>query len=463
MFFRAGHSSTMNLTTLIWTLVIMTVVIPLKPCVAFQPHNTILSQVSLLTHKKDIFAAFLMKRPVQDSSSSEGVEITRMMALAKAPEFDIIGLTSDKEEPRSSFLILALCWGVAFLSALDRVAMSVAMLPLSQEYSYTESIKGEVSSVFSVGYGLAILPCGFLLSVLSPRTLMANGIALWSLATLATPMTAGMTGGGMAPLLAARAAVGAAEAVVLPSMQRFLSSWTSPGQKSMAVAAIYSGFQCGTIGAYTLSPYVMDGTEGWRGLFYTYGAVGLLALVPWLAFAEDSPNGVREGESLTTVDTYSVEEIMITIKSAPWNEMVRSAGVQAITLAHAANNVGMYINLAWAPTFYAEQYSMNVRDSACFAVLPCIAGVVGGLVSGGLADMIIQSLEDRTVEAVTNVRKVFQGIALFGPALCLAVLAWHIPEQPLVAQFLLTGMVGLQAFHAAGFGAGIQDKAGEKW
>jgi ACS family sodium-dependent inorganic phosphate cotransporter len=458
----------MNLTALPWTMmVIIPVILALQSCLAFQTHSTNLSHESLHNHKNDISAAFLMNSPLQDSSSSsllsEGVDIARMGSPAKNPELDITGLTIEKEEPRSNFLIVALCWGVAFLSSLDRVAMSVAMLPLSQEYSFTESIKGAVSSVFSVGYGLAILPCGFLLSVLSPRTLMACGIAMWSLATLATPITAGMTSGGMAPLLVARATVGAAEAVVLPSIQRFLSSWTSPDQKSMAVAAIYSGFQCGTICAYTLSPYVMDGMEGWRGLFYTYGAVGLLALIPWLAFAEDSPDGVPEEDRLTAVDTSSVKEIMITIKSAPWSEMVQSAGVQAIIFAHAANNVGLYINLAWAPTFYAEQYGMNVRDSAFFAVLPCIAGVAGGLISGSLADRIIQSLEVRTDEAVTNVRKVFQGIALFGPALCLAALACHVPEQPLVAQFLLTGMVGLQAFQSAGFGAGIQEKAGEKW
>jgi len=59
--------------------------------------------------------------------------------------------------------------------------MSVAMLPLSTEFGYTETIKGQVSSFFSVGYGIGILPVGIaLLSVVSLRLMMGVGIARWS-------------------------------------------------------------------------------------------------------------------------------------------------------------------------------------------------------------------------------------------------------------------------------------------
>jgi MFS family permease len=68
--------------------------------------------------------------------------------------------------------------------------MSVAILPLSDEYHLTDTIKGEISSVFSVGYGLGIIPVGLLVSSVSPRTIMASGVTLWSLATFGTPIAA---------------------------------------------------------------------------------------------------------------------------------------------------------------------------------------------------------------------------------------------------------------------------------
>lgn len=132
-------------------------------------------------------------------------------------------------------------------------------------------------------------------------------------------------------------------------------------------------------------------------------------------------------------------------------------------LAHSANNFVLYTNLSWSPSFYAEKYGLQVRDSAILLVTPAIFGAICGLVAGSLAESMIQKLGGTTDETVTQVRKFFQGIALYGPALCLATLAWHVPDEPWVAQSLLTVSVGLQAFNAAGYGAANQEKAGEKW
>ena len=132
-------------------------------------------------------------------------------------------------------------------------------------------------------------------------------------------------------------------------------------------------------------------------------------------------------------------------------------------LAHAANNWGLYNNLSWTPTFYAEQYGLNVQESAWLLVVPSITGACCGLSAGAIADKAIRSLEDPTDEGVTRVRKLFQGIALIGPAICLGSLAYSIPDDPKIAQTLFSVSVGLQAFNAAGYGAANQEKAGEKW
>lgn len=136
--------------------------------------------------------------------------------------------------------ILILCWFVALLSALDRVAMSVAILPLSNEFHLSETVKGEISSIFSLGYGLGIIPAGLLVSALSPRLIMSVGVLLWSLATFGTPIAANLIhvvqdsatisdteimtsvkyiAENTVPLLFIRSVMGAAESVVLPTIQ----------------------------------------------------------------------------------------------------------------------------------------------------------------------------------------------------------------------------------------------------
>jgi ACS family sodium-dependent inorganic phosphate cotransporter len=265
--------------------------------------------------------------------------------------------------------------------------------------------------------------------------------------------------------------VGAAESTILPSIQRLLSTWIPASQKGTALATIFTGFQCGTVAAYLISPFVLDEFGGWRGLFYLYGAIGILWLVPWLAFSRDAPPAAesiklkqpeQELKQKSIGETF--QEAMSGFRDAPWSDFAKSPAVWSMTLAHAANNWGLYNNLAWTPTFFAEQYGLNVKDSALLSILPSVAGAVGGLVAGSSADAILRNLDyDNREEMRTKVRKIYQGIALFGPALCLATLSLHIPEEPWVAQTLLTGVLGLQAFNAAGYQAANQEKAGDKW
>lgn len=374
-------------------------------------------------------------------------------------------------EDRMFYTMMALIFVVGSLSSLDRVAMSVALVPMTEEMGYTDSIKGSISSLFSVGYGLGILPSGLLIASLSPRWVMAVGIMFWSIGTIATPLAAAQS--SMFFLLAARALVGASESVAIPTVQRLLSNWIPPKKKSLAVATVFAGFQTGTILAYSLSPILIDEFDNWRVLFYTYGGAGLMYLVPWLLLARDSPEAslkITKSKNFDetideTADTFgnallNAKEALI---SAPWKGFVSSKGVWAMFLAHAANNWGLYNNLSWTPTFYSEQYGLNVKESALLLIVPSIAGALGGLSAGSIADKVIQNLEDPTNEAITNVRKVFQGIALFGPSLCLGTLANKMPEDPAFAQVLLAVAVGLQSFNAAGYGAANQEKAGEKW
>lgn len=418
---------------------------------------------------------------VVDAETRKSYNVIEMMFVTSIKQTENVAPSSKSEQKLAEneniqdiLLLVGLCWCVALLSALDRVAMSVAVLPMSTEFGYTESMKGAISSFFSVGYGLFILPCGLIVSQASPRLVMAGGVLLWSLSTAATPIAAGIS---IEALLAVRCVMGAAESVVLPTINKLLVNWIPPDRKSLATATIYSGFSMGTISAYLASPFILD-NFGWRNLFFVYGAIGSLWLVPWLSLATNTPDeanrkrlilpgeGRQSDYDKRSQNTNSIQEIWHEttkegakiLAEAPLNEMLKSNGVRAMAIAHAASNWGLYNNLAWSPTFYSEQYGLNVKESALFSILPSIAGATCGILSALVADKLIAEGTD-----VTLVRRIFQGIGLLGPAACLLTLAHDIPEAPIAAQLLLTGSVGFQAFNAAGFGAASQEKAGDRW
>lgn len=289
---------------------------------------------------------------------------------------------------------------------------------------------------------------------------------------MATPIAAGQ--GTMGVLLGARALVGASESCVIPSIQRLLSNWVVPEKKSLALAIVFCGFQTGTILAYSLSPILIDLSGDWRSIFYIYGGAGLLFLVPFVILARDSPTAFVHGRDQEDTqegklygneisdDVPPLESAKAILISAPWREFATSKATWAMFLAHAASNWGLYNNLSWTPTFYAEQYGLDVKESALLLVVPSIAGAIAGLSAGSTADAVIKNLEVQSDQAITQVRRTFQGLALFGPAVCMSLLS-SIPEQPWVAQVLFAVAVGVQSFNAAGYGAANQEKAGPKW
>lgn len=71
---------------------------------------------------------------------SDQVALAEGAAAADAP------LTAEATQ------LVLLCTAVAFICSIDRAAMSVALLPMSSQYSWDDSTKGAVSAAFFGGY-----------------------------------------------------------------------------------------------------------------------------------------------------------------------------------------------------------------------------------------------------------------------------------------------------------------------
>jgi ACS family sodium-dependent inorganic phosphate cotransporter len=403
-----------------------------------------------------------------DDDDDDGLEAFEGDRLTMAPlETSDAHTLKDTKNAGRKTMMLFLLWTIAWLSALDRVAMSVALLPISEEYNYTDSVKGSISSLFSVGYGVAILPAGLLVAHASPRTVMAFGLALWSVSTIATPVATRLAVDNMAPLLFVRACVGAGESVIMPTIQKLLQSWMQPDEKSLALATIIFGFQCGSITAYLLSPIVIDVFGGWEILFYLYGGTGLFILIPWFFLAQDSPEDQTEPpattEPLRVSRRASWDESIVSFRDAPWMEFATSRAVWAMMLTGSSTNWVLYNTLAWSPIFYSEQYGIGIRDSAWMSVLPSVSGTLGGFFAGYSADAAIRKLKPNDDNGIANVRKLFQCISQYGPAVAYGFLTMHLPGSPWGAQAFLMLALTLLPFSAAGNESAVQEKAGKRW
>ena len=95
--------------------------------------------------------------------------------------------------PRRHTVVALSCIAV-FICYLDRVNISVAIIPMAQEMGWAADIQGLVLSSFFVGYALTQVIGGRLADRYGGKAILAIGVLVWSVATMLTPpaMAAGL-------------------------------------------------------------------------------------------------------------------------------------------------------------------------------------------------------------------------------------------------------------------------------
>jgi ACS family sodium-dependent inorganic phosphate cotransporter len=360
------------------------------------------------------------------------------------------------------FVVVALVALALMLCNADRVIMSVASVPLAAANGWGERAIGLVQSSFLWGYALTPLVGGVLADRYGGKVVLGFGIAVWSLATLATPFAA--TSGTLGLLLVTRAVMGLGEGVALPCMNNVISRWVPKSERSRAVAASMGGFQSGSMIGLLAAPALLA-AGGIPGPFVLFGALGLVWAVVWnfasstypaecsmvnekeLAYIVENPGGaLTRGEEKNDAQT--------TRAPPPFKLLLSKAPTWACIIANFVNNWGFFILLAWMPLYFKQVVGLNLREAAWFSALPWATMAASGIVAGTLADNLINSRG----WSVTATRKLIQGVGFIGPALCLVALALLGPSAGAqTAVTLLTVAVGCTAFTQAGFLVNFQE------
>jgi len=353
-------------------------------------------------------------------------------------------------EKSRAVAIVVLCFLVTVICALDRAAMSVAILPMATEFGYTDGQKGSVGSAYFWGYTVSNVFSGVLCTMVSPKLILALGVIFWSAFTVLTPVAASSS---LPLLLACRALMGASEGACLPTIQAILANWVPKTERSRALALVTTGITAGTVGALFLAPLIVQ-SLGWPSVFIIFGGVGFVWSALWLPTAEDAPKSNLECVPYECeLNWDSMERTQKVWGDIPWKQLFDSTAFRGVVAVSLAHNTGNLLLLSWLPSYFADTFGRNVSDASSLAAPPWIAAFIVGNLAGWLAD----EMTARGV-ATVDIRRGCQMIGSFGPALCLGRLALG-PTTESEAVMWFTAALGLGAFSYAGFSAASQDMA----
>lgn len=348
------------------------------------------------------------------------------------------------------FKVVALTAFVMCLCNADRVVMSVAIVPLAAKYGWSSSFLGIVQSSFLWGYIFSSVVGGALVDRYGGKRVMAWGVALWSLATLLTPLAANHS---TTSLLAIRAFFGLAEGVALPSMSTLLSRWFPSHERASAVGMSMAGFHLGNVVGLLLTP-IMLSSIGVTGPFLLFSSLGLVWLMSWIPGVMNNP---RESQNISTselrlIEAGKVDSSRHNAKHLPLSRLLSKLPTWAIIVANMTNNWGYFVLLSWMPVYFKTVFNVNLKQAAWFSAIPWGTMAVSGYFAGTTSDALIKS-----GYPVTLVRKIMQSMGFIGPGL--ALLCLNFATTPTVAAVLMTVALSLSSFSQAGFLLNMQDIA----
>lgn len=272
---------------------------------------------------------------------------------------------------------------------LDRTNIAYATLGMKGDLGLTDSIFGNASGIFFIGYFALQIPGAILVERWSARRLLSLTLVAWGCLTA-------LTGFVRTPheLYGARFLLGAAEAGFFPGVIVYLSHWFIYQDRAKAVARFMSAIPIAYILGGPLAGAILGvhwlGTPGWRWLFLLEGIPAVVLGIVTLFVLPDWPNEARwlSTNERDWISLRLAEERRVKADIAEMSilQTLRHPPVIILTLGLFFCYSGGYIFWFWMPTLLKRMTGWSDAHVGWMGAIPFIAGLVGLLVLGWNSD-----------------------------------------------------------------------------
>ena len=153
------------------------------------------------------------------------------------------------------FKLVFMSFLAVFICYIDRVNISVAIIPMQEQFAWTESQVGLILGSFYFGYMFSMTLGGYLADKYGGKIVLAYGVFLWSIFTIITPAFAYS---GFWLLIFIRILMGLGEGITFPSWHSLYARWIPFNERTRAIAITNSGISAGTVFGYIATAIILS-------------------------------------------------------------------------------------------------------------------------------------------------------------------------------------------------------------
>jgi MFS family permease len=294
------------------------------------------------------------------------------------------GSKSERRIPGRVWIYLLL-FTMCVINYIDRVALSVAAVPVRDEFGLSPVQMGYMFSAFLWTYTLFLIPWGVVVDRIGTRKVAAIGITIWSLATVATGFV-----GSFVALLVARMVMGLGEATTFPAGGRAIREWVPANERGI-VSVLFNG---GAFAGPALGSVIMAGVvsvSDWRTGFVVVGSIGFVWLAAWLVYFKQPEQSalISEAERALIIAGRGAAAAP-TAQSAGLGDgmrgVLRSRTLWALFVTHGCIIYAAYLFLSWMPSYLQMERKLSLLSSGNYTALLYAAALIGSLVMALASD-----------------------------------------------------------------------------
>ena len=351
------------------------------------------------------------------------------------------------------FKVVFLSFLAVFICYIDRVNISVAIIPMQEQFGWSESQVGIILGSFYFGYMITMILGGYLADKYGGKKVLGYALLIWSLFTIITPFFAYQ---GLWWLILIRILMGLGEGVTFPSWHAIYARWIPFQERTRAIGFTNSGIAAGTLFGFAVAALIIA-NYSWEWVFYLFGLLGFFWYFFWnrivTSFPED--NKLLSDEELHYIKTQAPSKE--SAPTIPLLKLIRNAPFMAIAVATFCNNWSLYTFLSYLPKYVnapVAQGGMGIdlgSNVFIYSILiPSFVAIFSLILGGFLADGLI-----KRGYGLLNIRRSVNSIGFFGSALLLYLISL---EDSLINVVILLSLINVcSGICAGGFGVNHAD------
>jgi MFS family permease len=286
-------------------------------------------------------------------------------------------------------VVLMLAYVFAYL---DRFILTLMVEPIKRDLGISDTQMSLVLGLaFALFYTLLGIPIGRLADRANRRTIVAVGIAVWSVMTAACGLAKNFT-----TLFLARIGVGVGEATLQPCASSLLGDYFPRGQRGLAYSIYAWGLGLGAGGAMILGGRVIESVSKggtvtwpivgeifpWQAVFFVIGLPGLIVAALMMTVKEPPRRDRVPGQSAEAIP---FREVMAYMR-ARW----RTYGSHFLGLSVMTIIGNAYV--FWLPSVFIRTHGWTVGEvSFWYGLILGIGGPVGVTLGGIIGDHLYKA------------------------------------------------------------------------